>query len=181
MKVDNTRSKYLNAIPELKEEFGYANNWGVPKINKVVINSGIGRFIKEGEKLKEVVESITAITGQKPVQTKAKKAISGFKTRQGQPVGVSVTLRGKKMWNFLDRLTHIAFPRTRDFQGIKNSTVDKYGNVSIGIKEQIVFPEISPEAANVLFGFQINISTTAMNKEEAEELMRKIGLPINKK
>lgn len=166
------------AVPALTKEFVLKNPMAVPKIAKVVVNVGIGRMLKNSKHVDEVVETIAAITGQQPVMTKAKKAIAGFKTREGLEIGVRVTLHGQRMWSFLDRLFHVALPRTRDFQGITLSSIDQNGNANIGIKEQIIFPEISPEKVQQMFGFQVTIVTTAKSKQEGERLFREIGMPL---
>jgi large subunit ribosomal protein L5 len=178
-KMINIRTLYQTAaFPALKKEFGLKNPMAVPKITKVVINVGIGRMLKNSKHVDEVVDTLATITGQQPVMTKAKKAIAGFKTRKGLEVGVRVTLHGEKMWSFLDRLFHIALPRTRDFQGITPASIDQNGNANIGIKEQVIFPEVSPEKIQQMFGFQINIVTTAKNRAEAEHMFRAIGMPL---
>ncbi len=179
MKIVNAKTKYIKeVVPELEKRFGYDNFLAVPKIKKVIVNVGIGKLEKEKEKVRDIVESISAITGQKPLMTKSRKSISGFKVREGANIGVKVTLRGKRMWDFIDRLNNIAFPRTRDFQGIKSSSVSKEGDLNIGIKEQIVFPEISAEEAKNIFGLQVNVVTTTNNKKEGEKLFRLLGFPI---
>lgn len=179
MKIANVKNKYKEeAVGKLKEKFGYENIFSVPKIEKVVVNSGVGRFEKENEKIKDIVETFRMITGQNPVMVKARKSISGFKVRQGANVGVKVTLRGKRMWDFIDKTVNITFPRTRDFQGIKLSSISSEGDLNIGIKEQIVFPEISPEEAGHIFSLQINIKTNARTNEEGEALFKALGFPL---
>ncbi len=180
MKITPLKTKYNEIVSEMKKEFGYSNIMAVPKIQKVVVNVGIGKINKENEKVEELLAAIEAITGQKPVKTRAKNSIAAFKTRKGMEIGVKVTLRGEKMWNFLDRLINIAFPRTRDFQGIKISGVDEYGNFSVGIKEHLVFPEISAEKTKNLFGLQMNIQTTAKNKKEGQRLFQLLKFPFHK-
>lgn len=173
-------------IPQMIEKFGYKNNMAVPKIEKVVINTGFGRQITEktSEEQKKftnfILEELALIGGQKPILTRAKKAISSFKTREGMPLGVKVTLRRKKMTDFLERLIHFVLPRTRDFRGIPAESTDKDGNLTIAIKEHIAFPEILPERAKDIFGLEITIVTTAKNKEEGLELLRLLGFPIKK-
>jgi len=182
MNITNTKVKYeKEAIAKLMEEFDYSNVFSVPKIEKVTVNVGIGRLEKEKEKIREIVETIQMITGQAPTMTKSRKSISGFKVREGSSVGVKVTLRGKKMWDFIDRLVNIAYPRTRDFQGIKVSCIGMRGNLNLGIKEQIVFPEISPEEIRNIFSLQVNISNTANSREEGEALFRALGFPLVEK
>jgi len=179
MKIESLKTKYTKVVvPEMKKQFGYANMFEVPKIKKVVINTGIGKITKEQDKVDEIVQALTDIAGQKPVKNKALKAISGFKLREGQEVGVMVTLRGKRMWQFIDRLVNISLARTRDFQGINKTAVDQSGNINIGIREHIIFPEIVPEKVKHIFGFQITVVTTATSQEQGMALFRLIGFPI---
>ena len=179
MKTVVAKEKYTkNAVPALMEKFGYGNILAVPKIKKVVVNVGVGKIIKETDKVEEVFNSLREMTGQQPIKTKAKKAISGFKIREGLEVGMKVTLRGKRMWQFIDRLVNVALPRTRDFQGIEPRAVDEKGNLNVGIKEHIIFPEISPEKVKNIFSFQVTIATTAKSKEEGIELFKSLGFPI---
>ncbi len=181
MIIQNIKIKYeKEVVPAMQKKFGYKNILEVPRLKKVTVNSGIGKFSKEKEKTEELAEYLKAITGQAPVKTKARKAISGFKVREGMDLGMKVTLRGQKMWDFLDRLVHIALPRTRDFQGIKKSTLGARGNLNLGIKEIIIFPEINPENVRNNFGLQVSISNSAQTKEEGEELFRLLGFPIIK-
>jgi len=182
MKIVNAKTKYeKEVVPVLEKAFGYKNALAVPKIKKVIVNVGVGKLEKEKEKKNDIFESVKIITGQKPLMTKSRKSISGFKVREGAEVGVKVTLRGKRMWDFIDRLNNVAFPRTRDFQGIKLSSVSAEGDLNIGIKEQIVFPEISAEEAKNIFSLQINIVTTVKNKREGEKLFRELGFPLMEK
>lgn len=181
------KEKYQKeVIPAMKEKFGYRNQMAVPKIEKVVINSGFGKMISgaSSDLQKKTQEAISAdlvlITGQKTILTKAKKSIASFKIRQGMFVGATVTLRKKRMFDFLERLIHIVFPRTRDFQGIKLSSFDRNGNLSVAIREQIVFPEIMPEKTKFIFGLEVTIKTTAKTKEEGIELLRLLGFPLKK-
>lgn len=181
MKILDAKSKYnKEVLKALKEEFGYANDLSVPKIEKVTINVGVGKFLKEPGKIDEIFESLVAITGQRPQRTQAKKAIAGFKTRTGMEIGIKVTLRGKKMWDFIDRMINVAIPRTRDFQGIKKSSVGRDGNLSVGIRDHVIFPEIVPEQASFPFSFQVVMSSTAKNQEEGLKLFELIGVPFNK-
>jgi len=171
-------------IPAMMERFGYRNKMAVPKIEKVAINTGFGRLVsgktaEEQKKIQEaILENLILISGQKPIPKKAKESISGFKIRKGLPVGMMITLRGKKMIDFLERLIHIALPRCRDFQGIVPESFDKEGNLTIGLKEQIAFPEVSPEKAKNIFGLEITVVTTAKNRKEGIELLRLMGFPI---
>jgi len=171
-------------IPAMMEKFGYRNKMAVPKIEKVVINTGFGREVtgktsEEQKKIQDtVLQDLSLISGQRPVLTRAKKSISGFKTREGQVIGAAVTLRGKKMSDFLERLIHIALPRLRDFRGIEISSFDKKGNLTIGLREHIAFPEILPEKAKTIFGLEITVVTTAKSREEGIELLKSLGFPI---
>jgi len=168
-------------IPELKKTLGIKNTMAIPKITKIVINSGIGTYVKSQKKdYNSVVENLARISGQKPVVQKAKKAISNFKVREGEVVGVSVTLRGARMYDFLNKLINVVFPRVRDFRGVSPKSFDGKGNYSVGFKEHIVFPEISPDDVTNLHGLQINISTTAKNNEEGFELLKAMGFPFRK-
>jgi large subunit ribosomal protein L5 len=171
-------------IPAMKEKFGYQNDMAVPSIEKVVVNTGFGKLIsgKTAEEQKKTIEPIledlSLICGQKPITKKAKKSIAGFKLREGFPVGAAVTLRSKMMYDFLERLIHIALPRSRDFRGIEQKSLDKNGNLTIGIREHIAFPEILPERAKAIFGLEITIVTTAKSQKEALELLRLLGVPV---
>ena len=169
------------SIPALEEGFGYVNALAVPRILKVTVNAGIGRFLKESQRIEEIVQSLQTVTGQKVVMTKARKAIAGFKTREGLDVGVRVTLRGERMWQFLDRLVKVSLPRIRDFQGIEATSVDSYGNLNIGLRDHTMFPEIIPEKVQTVFGLQVTVTTTAKTKEEGVELFRTLGFPLRKK
>lgn len=179
------QEKYKKEIaPALKEKFAYKNVMAVPKIKKVVINTGFGRKVAtatsdERKKTEKAVsEEMTLIAGQASVLTKAKKSIAGFKLRQGIPIGAMVTLRGKKMYDFLDKLINIVLPRTRDFRGLSPDSIDGQGNLSIAMKEHIVFPEISPEKTKFIFGLEITVVTTAKNKEHGLELLKLLGFPM---
>ncbi len=174
-------------IPAMMEKFGYKNPMAVPKITKVIVNTGFGRLIsgKTNDEQKKIQKSIlydlTLITGQKLVLKQAKKSISGFKIRQGMPVGAAVVLRKQRMFDFLERLIHITLPRSRDFQGLSLSSINKDGNLTIGIKEHIAFFEILPEKAKIIFGLEITVVTTAKNQEQGVELLRLMGFPIQKR
>ena len=176
----------IEVVPTMKEEFNYRNIMAVPKIEKVVVNTGFGKLLAgktTAEKKKiyeEILKDLSLICAQFPMLTKAKKSISGFKIRKGMPVGAKVTLRGQRMYDFLERLIYIALPRTRDFRGINLKSVDKAGNLTIAIKEHIAFPEIAPEDVKILFGFEITVVTTAMSREEGLGLLRLLGFPIKK-
>lgn len=168
-------------MPQLKKELGIKNDMAVPKVTKIVINSGIGNYLKTNKKdFETVVNNLSAIAGQKALTNKAKKSVSNFKVREGDVVGVSVTLRGKRMHHFLDKLVNVVFPRVRDFHGISPKAFDGNGNYSIGFKEHTVFPEISPDEVSNLHGVQICISTTAKNNEEGQILLKQLGFPFKK-
>jgi len=173
------KEKYSKeVIKKFQEKFGARNIMAVPRITKVVLNVGIGKYLKEKDALDEIVAAVRDISGQKPIMTKAKKSISGFKIRQGQEIGVAVTLRGEKMWDFLEKLVRSTFPRIRDFQGIEEKFFDQQGNLNIALKEQIVFPEIVPENVKNIFGCQVTVVNTAKTREEGIELFRLLGFPI---
>lgn len=171
-------------VPVLMKDLDCKNRMAVPKISKVVLNVGFGKMIagktgSEQEKIyKSIVSDLGQITGQKPVLTKSKKAIAGFKTRQGMILGAMVTLRDEKMFSFLERLIGIAYPRSRDFQGIDAKSFDKEGNLSVAVKEQTIFPEVEADHAKILFSFEITIVTTAKNKEQGIKLLKSIGFPL---
>lgn len=166
--------------PKLKEKFGYANNMAVPKLMKVVVNVGVGKNTKDKAYIDNVVGSLGRITGQKPVLCKAKKSISAFKVREGNIVGVMVTLRGKMMYDFIDKLINITFPRVRDFRGIENKGMDKQGNFTIGFKEHLAFPEIKADEVEKTHGLEISVATTAKSREEGFELLKLMGFPFKK-
>lgn len=179
------KDKYQKeVIPVMKEKFGYKSNMAVPKIKKVVVNTGFGRTIvgkakEEQRKIQEaVLRDLSLICGQYPVLTKAKKSISSFKVRKNMTIGAKVTLRGKRMYDFLERLIHITLPRSRDFRGIEPKSVNEEGNLTVGIKEQLTFPEILPEKSKNIFGLEVTVVTTAKNREEGLELLKLLGFPI---
>nr|YP_009632262.1 ribosomal protein L5 [Parallela transversalis]AYQ22851.1 ribosomal protein L5 [Parallela transversalis] len=167
-------------IPKLKEQFKYKNIQEVPKILKVVINRGVGEASQNSKILESSLKEIAMITGQKGVVTRSKKSIAGFKIRQEMPVGVVVTLRGDRIYGFLDRLIHLALPRVRDFQGINPKSFDKDGNYSLGLEEQLMFPEIEYDKIDQIRGMDISIVTTAKNQEEGIALLKAFGLPFKK-
>ena len=167
-------------VPELQKELGIKNPMAVPKISKVKLNVGIGTLTKNTKDFSDVVDNVAKISGQKPVVTKAKLAISNFKLRAGMPTGITVTLRGDKMYEFLYRLVNIVFPRVRDFRGISPRAFDGQGNYSVGFKEALVFPEINPDNVMNVHGIQITVTTTAKNDEEGLALLSKIGFPFKK-
>jgi len=179
------KEKYQKeVIPKMMEKFGYKNKMAVPKIEKVVLNTSFGKLIsgKTGEEQKKIQEAIleemSFIAGQRPVFKKAKRSISSFKLRQGMIVGATVTLRRRKMYDFLERFIYITLPRVRDFRGIEKKSFDEKGNLTVGIKEHIVFPEISPEKSKNVFGLEVTVVITAKAKEEGMELLRLLGFPI---
>jgi len=168
-------------IPKLKEVLKKDNTLSLPKVSKITINAGIGSYIKSHNKdYSNIVENLTSIAGQKPVITRSKKSISNFKLRENDVVGIMVTLRGKKMYEFLNKLINVVFPRVRDFRGLSPKSFDGNGNYSIGFKEHTVFPEISPDDVIKLHGLQVSICTTAENNEEAFELLKLMGFPFKK-
>ena len=168
-------------VPSLNKEFGYKNPEEVPKIIKISVNRGIGEGSRNSKELEVCLKEIATVTGQQPVINKAKKSIAGFKIRDGMEVGASVTLRKEKMYSFLDRLIHITLPRIRDFRGITVNGFDGRGNYNLGIKDQLIFPEISYDEVNQMQGFEISIVTTAQTDEEAYHLLKTLGLPLQPK
>jgi large subunit ribosomal protein L5 len=174
-----THAKVHGAFAALKDEAKYDNRMQAPRIEKVVVGTGVGRV---GDKAQSelIADRLAKITGQKPVARGAKQSIASFKLRQGDIVGYQVTLRGPRMYHFLDKLIHVALPRTRDFRGIKVSAIDEMGNCTVGIREHTIFPEASDEELRNVFGLGITIVTTARTKQEAERLLRHIGLPLEK-
>lgn len=174
--------KYRKTVsPAMQKTFGIKNVMAVPKIEKVIVNTGIGRLVKDDKTADRIAKELTLIVGQKPVFRKAKKSISGFKLREGVNVGISVTLRGKRMYDFLDRLISISLPRSKDFRGIEVKNFDKMGNLNFGIKESSIFPEVNYENTKDIFGLEVTVVTTAKNREKGIELLRQIGFPIKKK
>lgn len=165
-------------IPALKEKFSYSTVMQVPKVTKVVLNKGIGAAVADKKLVDIGVEELTTITGQKAVPTVAKNAISNFKLREGMPIGARVTLRGEKMYEFMDRLLNIALPRVRDFRGVNDKGFDGRGNYTLGVKEQIIFPEISIDKVNKITGMNITFVTTAHTDEESYELLKAFGIPF---
>ena len=170
-------------IPKIKEKFNYKSDLAVPKIKKIVVNIGIGRLSQQpnfDKNLESILNDFSSITGQKPALAAAKKSIAGFKIRAGQTIGLKTTLRHLKMYHFLQKLINIIFPRTKDFRGISINNIDKSGNLNIGIKEHIVFPEISADTIKFDFSFQISIVSNAKTREEAVELYKLLGIPFKK-
>lgn len=163
---------------ELKGKFGLKNIFEVPRLEKIVVNIGVGEAVSDSKVINNAIEDLSLITGQKPVVTKAKKSIAGFKLRKGLSIGCKVTLRKKRMYEFLDRLVYIALPRVRDFKGLSKKSFDGHGNYSIGIKEQIIFPEINYDKVDKVRGMDITIITTTKNQEYAYELLKSFNLPF---
>jgi large subunit ribosomal protein L5 len=177
--VPRLKARYRSELEQrLKDELGLANIMQVPRPLKVVVNMGIGEAIRESRLLDGAVRDLTQITGQKPLVTKAKKSIAGFKIREGQSIGAKVTLRGDRMWEFLDRLLSIALPRIRDFRGLSPRSFDGRGNYSIGIREQIIFPEINYDDIAAVRGLDVTITTTAQSDEHGLALLRALGMPF---
>lgn len=172
---------YKDAVPQIKKQFGLKNDLEVPRITKVVINAGIGKFLKDGNAITEVEKSLAAISGQKAVLTKSRQSIAGFKIRQGLEIGVKVTLRGRRMWDFIERFVGATLPRIRDFRGLPHSNIDENGNLNIGLREQLIFPEIIPEQVKNTFSLQVNVVTDAKNKEKGTALFKLLGFPIESK
>ena len=169
---------HQDLVPKLMKEFGYTNKMRVPRLQKIVVNMGLGEAIQNIKVLDSATSEIMTITGQKPVPTKAKKSIANFKLRQGMPIGCMVTLRKDRMYEFFDRLVNIALPRVRDFRGISGKAFDGRGNYSLGIKEQIIFPEIDYDKIDKIKGLNITIVTTAKTDEEGKTLLRLFGMPF---
>ena len=165
-------------IPQMMREFGYANPMEVPRLQKIVLNIGLGEALVNGRALEAATQDLTTISGQKPVVTRARKSIAGFKIRQGNAIGAAVTLRGDRMYHFLDRLVNTALPRIRDFRGIPRRGMDGRGNFSIGIREQIIFPEIDYNSIDRIRGLQVTIATTARNDAEAMRMLELYGFPF---
>ena len=177
--VQQLKNTYEETIvPKLKEQFSYTNIHQVPKVTKVVINRGLGEASQNAKALESSIAELSIIAGQKPVVTRAKKAIAGFKVREGMPVGVMVTLRGERMYAFLSRLINLALPRIRDFRGVSPKSFDGRGNYSLGVREQLIFPEIDYDSIDGIRGLDISIVTTANNDEEERALLKEMGMPF---
>ena len=166
--------------PELQAKFGIKNPMAVPKVEKVVINVGIGKVAKDDKFIEKVVRDLGLLSGQKPIFRKAKKSISGFKSREGMNMGLMVTLRGKRMYDFISRLIFVALPRSKDFRGIDSKNFDKNGNLNLGVKEHSIFPEIHYESLKDIFSLQVTVVTTAKAREQGIELLKLFGFPIKK-
>ena len=175
------RAKYEDQVfSALREQFKYGNVMQVPRITKINVNIGLGEALTDANALDKAADDVAAITGQKPVITRARRSIANFRLREGNPIGVAVTLRGARMWEFLDRLVSAALPRIRDFQGLNPNAFDGRGNYSLGIREQLIFPEIDYDKVDKVRGMQVTIVTTAKNDEEGRKLLELMGLPFRK-
>jgi large subunit ribosomal protein L5 len=179
--MNRLQEKYKSEItPSLVEKFNYTSVMQVPRIEKIVVNMGVGDAVSNAKVLDTAVEELTEISGQKPVITKAKKSIAGFKLREGMPIGAKVTMRGERMYEFLDKLISVSLPRVRDFRGVSKKSFDGRGNFTLGVKEQLIFPEIDYDKVNKVRGMDIVIVTTANTDEEARELLTQVGMPFQK-
>lgn len=179
--MNRLKERYENEIVKsLMTKFNYSSVMQVPAMEKIVINIGVGDAVSNSKLLDEAVEELTLITGQKPVITRAKKSIAGFKLREGMPIGCKVTLRGERMYEFLDKLVNISLPRVRDFRGVPKNSFDGRGNYTLGIKEQLIFPEINFDKVNKIRGMDIVFVTTAKTDEEGHELLAQLGMPFHK-
>ena len=179
--MNRLMERYQNdVVKSLVEKFNYSSSMQAPKVEKIVLYIGVGDAVSNSKLLDEAVNELTLITGQKPVITRAKKSIAGFKLREGAPIGCKVTLRGERMYEFLDKLVNISLPRVRDFRGVSNNSFDGRGNYTLGIKEQLIFPEINFDKVNKLRGMDIVFVTTAKSDEEGRELLAQLGMPFKK-
>ncbi|WP_294475677.1 50S ribosomal protein L5 [uncultured Intestinimonas sp.] len=178
-KVPNLKAKYQKEVaPALMQKFGYKSPMQIPRLEKIVVNCACGEARDNAKVLEAVVGDLTKITGQKAIVTKAKKSVANFKLREGMPIGAKVTLRGDRMWEFLDRLFNVALPRVRDFRGINPNAFDGRGNYALGLKEQLIFPEIEYDKIDKIRGMDVVLCTTAQTDEEAKELLTQIGAPF---
>ncbi|HJF31662.1 MAG TPA: 50S ribosomal protein L5 [Sporosarcina psychrophila] len=179
--MSRLKDKFKNEVtPALMSKFEYTSVMQVPKVDKIVINMGVGDAVQNTKALDAAVEDLTIISGQKPVVTKAKKSIAGFRLREGMPIGTKVTLRGERMYEFLDKLISVSLPRVRDFRGVSKKAFDGRGNYTLGVKEQLIFPEIDYDKVSKIRGMDIVIVTTANSDEEAHELLMQFGMPFQK-
>lgn len=180
--MNRLKEKFFKEIvPQLQKELNLKNKLAVPRMEKVALNVGMGKTIQDPQLKDVIIKTLSRITGQKPVITLAKKSISNFKIRQGMAIGAKVTLRGERMYEFVDKLINVALPRVRDFRGIPTKSVDQFGNLNIGFPEYIVFPEIKSDEVEKLHGLEVTIVTTAKNKDSGIKLFEKIGIPLKKK
>lgn len=174
--------RYKNeVVPALRKSFGYKNIMQVPRIEKIVVNIGMGEALDNPKALESAVADLTVISGQKPVTTKARKSIANFKLREGRLIGTKVTLRGERMWSFLDRLVNLALPRVRDFRGVSPNAFDGRGNYTLGLRDQLIFPEIEYDKIDKLRGMEVTIVTTAKTDDQARALLQMLGMPFSKK
>ena len=179
--MNRLQEKYQNSVrAELQNKFAYKSSMQIPKLEKIVINMGVGDAVANSKVLDDAVEELTQITGQKPIITKAKKSIANFKLREGMPIGCKVTLRGERMYEFLDKLVSISLPRVRDFHGVNGNAFDGRGNYTLGVKEQLIFPEINFDKVKKVRGMDIVIVTTANTDEEGRTLLQLLGMPFRK-
>jgi large subunit ribosomal protein L5 len=173
------KDRYREEVaPVLKERFGIENPMRIPKLEKIIVNMGVGEAAQDSRRLDGAMEDLARITGQKPQLRRARKSVAGFKIREGMPVGARATLRGERMWEFLDRLVSIALPRVRDFRGINPNAFDGRGNFALGLREQTIFPEVSYDSIDSMRGLDVAVVTTAETDEEARELLRMLGMPF---
>jgi len=177
--IPRLKRRYREEIaPQLRKDFGYTNPMQTPRLTKIAVNIGLGEALTNGRAVDSAVQDLSAITGQRPVVTRARKAISNFRLRQGNPIGVAVTLRGDRMWDFYDRLVSLALPRVRDFRGVPANAFDGRGNYSLGLTEQLMFPELSFDTVERIRGLQVNVITTARTDEEGKRLLELLGMPF---
>jgi len=177
--VPRLKQRYNEEIrPQLQREFNYENAMRIPRLEKIAVNIGLGEALTDGNAIESATRDLAAITGQRPVTTRAKKAISNFRLRENNPIGVALTLRGDRMWEFFDRLVSAALPRVRDFRGVPNDAFDGRGNYSLGLTEQLIFPEVSFDSVDRVRGLQVNIITSAVNDEEGKRLLELLGMPF---
>jgi len=177
-KMTNIEELYRKSIPQLTKKFEYSNPLEVPRLKKIIVNMGVGEAKEDKKALEAAINDLTAITGQKPAVTRARKSVAGFKIRDGLPIGCKVTLRRKRMYEFFDRLVNVAIPRIKDFRGLNPRSFDGRGNYSFGVEEQVIFPEVDYDRIEKLIGMDITIVTTAKTDEEARELVMLLGMPL---
>ena len=179
--ANRLKEKYTNeVVPALTEKFNYSSVMAVPKVEKIVLNMGVGDAVNNAKNLEKAAAELALISGQKPLITKAKKSVAAFRLREGMPIGAKVTLRGERMFEFLDKLVTVSLPRVRDFHGVSNKAFDGRGNYTLGVKEQLIFPEINYDDVDKVRGMDIVIVTTANTDEESRELLAKLGMPFAK-
>ena len=179
-KLTNIEELYRKSIPQLTKKFEYSNPLEVPRLKKIIVNMGVGEAKEDKKALEAAINDLTAITGQKPAVTRARKSVAGFKIRDGLPIGCKVTLRRKRMYEFFDRLVNVAIPRIKDFRGLNPRSFDGRGNYSFGVEEQVIFPEVDYDRIEKLIGMDITIVTTAKTDEEARELVMLLGMPLRR-